>query len=116
MKFLILAGEHIHDDGLQYATGSIIETKSDLVKKFNSPGSEKFRRVEDSAPVTIPTNRNSIAPEGVVQKTAEEIFDEMDVDELRKFAGENKINVGKATSKEDLVRIIKANAKSLQPA
>lgn len=61
-KFKILAGRHI-DAGPSgknhvYKAGDVVDSKVDLEKRFNSPGSRKFERIHDE-PAPQPAAQHS---------------------------------------------------------
>lgn len=103
--FELLVGSHfegIEPDGQpkQYRQGDIFHSRSNLLK-FNSPGSIKFRRA--NAP-----DRYFAEPEPV--QAHEEPRDElagMTVEQLKDFASGQDIELGKARTKDELVRAIR---------
>lgn len=93
MKFKVLHGLHYegkNSDGKAkcYKRGDVVDSASDLDKKFNSPGSIKFERVPDSTAVTV------------AEPELAEQLEKMTVPQLREFAAEHEIEIDSAYSKK----------------
>ncbi len=81
-----------------FCPGDVIRTDRDLLKK-NSPGSIKFERLEETV-VTEDVSRE--------YTNLEEELKEMTVAKLRKHAEAEGIDLGTATSKEEIINTIRA--------
>lgn len=90
MKYQVLAGQH-REGGKTYNKGDVVDSKTNLLR-LNADGLDpKFRRVEEDGNVAV----------------ANDGLDEMTVDDLKAFAAEEEIDLGKATRKEDIVSAIR---------
>lgn len=77
--------------------GDIIHTDSNLEEKFNSRGATKF----------IPYDGENFAADRVEPDAQGDIdFESFTVAELKKFAEDNEIDLGPATSKADILSIV----------
>lgn len=127
-----------NNDGLRYVAknphipstqvpgyiGDIIETDLDLKALFDRPGNiPKFEDITHGAAMAAMT------PESIDQQVAELLrkkaemvnaqgsekthgdrtLESMTVEELKKLAAEEEIDLGKATKKEDIIRIIQSS-------
>lgn len=95
-KFQILHGTHT-EWGKTYKRGQIIESMSDL-DRFNKPGARKFRRLDAlPEPITdVPVNNKPT-----------DTYDEMTIDELRAWAEGEEIDLGGATKKADIIKVLR---------
>jgi hypothetical protein len=118
-QFRLLVGTHCEGEKdednrlIMYKQGDIVETKSDLCAKFNSVGSVKFERIETEnaqLPLSKPVTQ---APGGSV-KTATpaanpiDTFEAMSVEELKKHAEQEEINLGKAATKPEIIKVLRS--------
>lgn len=140
-KFRVLAG--VHSEGYSQggrplvfksqraggATGGDVANSDVDLCKLNKGGCLKFERVSDSVPETY---KDHGAPaDGIIQSVltadasaapsptpapssaAADPFADMSVEELRKLAAEEEVDLGKAAKRDDIVAILrKALAKS----
>jgi hypothetical protein len=112
-----------------------IESEVDLCTLFNSPGSDKFERITPAAPMTREQIQAQIddlkqklqgTPTGqTVQEAAEagfytdenkkiqpttptnDTFSSMSLDELKKHAASEEIELGKAKTRDEVLRVIR---------
>lgn len=108
-KFMVLVGGAYDDNDIMHGPGDVLESRVDLCKRFNSPGSVKFQEVHESTPLS---RANAVAPEGVEQQPVDidALLEKMSDDDLRKFAAENKIRLaGGVNKREAIVAQIKAS-------
>lgn len=99
MYFKLLSGVHSHGDKV-YNPGDIIESGTDLEKRFNVPGSLRFQRIREE---DLP--RQEDHPSGNQGKTA---LETLTVNQLRKLAEEYEIDLADATKKDDIIGILAA--------
>lgn len=83
-----------------YLTGDVVESDTDLVRRFNSRDSIKFQRLTDDAP------GSSWAPDPVNPDA--DGLTAMTVQELRAHAAAEEIDLAGATKKEDIIAAIRA--------
>jgi hypothetical protein len=104
-KYRLLVGRHaetVGDENIIYDAHSnnIIETTTDLCKKFNSPDPnfpKKFERVVEN-PEYIPA-------------TQQTTLDSMSFKEIQAWAAEEEIDLKGAKTKEDALKVIRATVK-----
>lgn len=105
-------GLHIANDAVGkervYKPGDVVESSSDLSQRWP----EKFERVFDDVPVSKGENSpgagesNTSAP--ITPNNSVDTFDAMTLDELRKFAAEEEIDIRSAKTKAEAIKLIKA--------
>lgn len=131
-KFRLLVGKHSQkEDGVlvTYKPNDVFECTTDLVERFNTPSSRKFEYVEDD-PRTSPgrvayphlekekgperAERPAPAPSAPVAPKAPPFggknLDAMSPEQLKALAAEEEIDLRGATKKEDMLKILRANA------
>lgn len=116
MRFQLLSGHHnqgevdeqgvaiIYQGGIpgQY-DGDILESKTDLAARFNVKGfAPKFRRV----PSLTPLQRYGVDGAGSKDDPTDGL-DALTVAELREFAAQEEVELGQATSKADIIEVIR---------
>jgi len=131
MKFVLLAGKHQVPDptrpanpavpdgpraNITYGEGDTIESEVDLVKQFNSRGSEKFRRVRDDTPISsgYQSVHDMPSPEEKMETIRQQqqgelggLFEGKTVAELKLLASDNGINLAGATKKDEIIAKIR---------
>ena len=132
MKFKVLGGKHTEtaQEGKVatiYHRGDIVEANHDLCRMFNKPKSLKFLRVPDNTPNkrTLPSLPPKVEddPEDILnarddlESTGEETlseeselqdsFSDLKKAELISLAEENEIDLGDATLKADILRVVR---------
>lgn len=119
-----------------YHAGDVIEVKHDLCKMFNKPRRLKFLRVPDGTPLkrTVPDLPPAVEddPEDVLdaqdvlddqnaldtlestgedalleESEVQDSFTGLTVKDLRSLAEENEIDLGEATLKDDILRVMR---------
>ena len=107
MKFRLRISQHIQTDPhtkkqTVYKAGDVFDCDEDLVAKF---GSEKFQRIDFKEP----------APQAVAPTSKSDVpdFHLMTVDQLKKYAEAEEIDLGKAVTKDAIIKVLHAE---LQPA
>lgn len=136
-KFRILSGCWIDDGSVHkelenksHRAGEVIESMTALDGKFNSPGyPPKFERITEGVPTVALADIRQMPGESAEQWMArikklsepstlspgklagaegdDVAFQSMTVEELRAFAAEEEIDLGRATRKEDIIRVLK---------
>lgn len=132
-KFKVLAGGHSENEGTdqnpklkRYRMNDIVETDQELDKMFNSPGATKFARLDYTEPDTeeslareeelLKQRREAIAKKKEAESKApvetssspnDDYLDKMDLNELRSTASANSIPLGKAKTREEVLKVIK---------
>lgn len=114
MKFKVLDGKHQEKDASGilrvYRRGNVLESSRDLAKMFNRRGCIKFKKVEESTPVSIPPVAGEVHLPEAEQPTetqileaeieaeslqdspapeipeVNDVFSEMDAKQLREYA------------------------------
>lgn len=96
--FRLLAGRH-HEGGITYNRGDVFKSASDLLK--HNRGHRKFELLAETPQVqqTAPTSTLTSEPTDELSGRT--------VAELRAMAEEDEIDLGGATKKEDILRIIR---------
>ncbi len=79
----------------------IVESATDLCKRFNRPGAKMFEKVADTTPLTN--------PDDVEKPSPEDYYREMTVKQLQAFALENEVDVNHAANKEEIIRTLLAH-------
>lgn len=111
----VLAGRHSTGRGRNRVVakkGDLVTTHIDLEKRFNVPGfPAKYRKVEGVAPSQKlgkiePQPVNTLPPP---QTHGMETLDSMTIEELRKYAAEEEIDLGQAKTKGQILDAIKAS-------
>lgn len=112
--YRVLVGIHVDDKGKEYPTGTIVATETDLVAKFNSPNSRKFEQVtKEEAEVfaaKLAREKNKGQRGRSTQDaglTENDNLEKMTIEELRKKAADEEIELGNATKKEDIIKVIR---------
>ncbi len=119
-KFRLLVGAHLdqgppgcHCEGCAgsggknhlYTEGDVIESKQDLVARFNQgPHSRKFERVSADTPATPPVPEERDAD----SQAAGDDLEGMSARQLLDFAATHEIDTGGETRKGELLKIIRA--------
>ena len=105
-QFEVLQGSH-NEYGKTYGPKSIVNSRSDL-RRHNKPGSQKFRfigMVEEDAVEPDPEK----GPSQVYPATpSDDTLSGMSIQELRKFAEQEEIELGTAKSKSEILVAIRA--------
>ena len=113
--FKVLQSQHQHTDGVVYHTGQIVDSDSDLVLRF---GGEKFLKVgerpfplppKEVVPVVDPPSSKTVVEVPDLKPTDNGKVDElskMTIAELKETAAKEGIELGTATKKDDIVKII----------
>lgn len=129
-KFRLLHGNHCENERdpntnelVKYKAGDIFFSPQPLDKMHNSPGSIKFEPVSDGTLVTRhPVAKAATAgfngePEKIeadsISNTSQPMFstaelERMNVEELKKFAAEEEIDLGTASKKADIIARIQS--------
>lgn len=135
MKFRLLAGGHSvilkqavnPGDKVEYYTyhkDDVFESATDL-ELLNAPPAtnlrKKFERVPDNTPVTPMTVRptNSAPPYPLDSASSPQFNDaleNMTIAELKQYAAEEEIDLGKASKKEEVIEVIRKAADALSKA
>ena len=103
MKFRVLCGIH-SEGGRTYEAGSVVDSKSDL-SRLNYTGVERFQR-SDAEETTPPVSAVLTAP--VSPTTPADSLSNMTVEELRKFAEETEVDLGKARTREQILAVLRS--------
>lgn len=115
MKFRILRGKHNqgerHPDGrpVIYARNDVVESETDLCKLNAGMATKKFERVDDSTPLTNPDAAGKSVPSPETVDPNEDTFNEMTVAELRQFAEQEEIDLGKARTKDEIIAVLRSH-------
>lgn len=112
----VIEGRHSEGRGRTrkvYKRGDRVTTPVDLEKKLNRPGyPPKFRRVDGVLPSQKlgPPNPGDPYPTQLPppQTHGMDTLEAMTVEELRKYAAEEEIDLGPAKTKADILKAIKA--------
>jgi hypothetical protein len=126
-KFRLLQGNH-QEHGVTYnaRNNNIIVSPYDLAKRFNQHGCLKFEALGEVPNSELP-NPNAVPQEMpgqdlqeyVDQNTTNEekeqelvadVYDDMDIDELRAFAEDANIPLGNARTKAAIIKKLRAQA------
>lgn len=110
----VLAGRHAEGRGRTrkiYKKGDLFTTHVDMEARFNRPGfPPKYRRVEGVLPSqklgSLPNVPQNIPP---AQTHGMDTLEGMTVEELRKYAAEEEIDLGPAKTKAQILEAIKAS-------
>ena len=112
MKFKNLVGSYQAPsvDGEQpvvYPEGSVFESKLDLAKRFNDRRVTKFKRMPDDAELFIAERKaaSDVAP--VEEPPEDDVFSGMTIAELQEEAKEAGIDLGKAKTKKDILKVLR---------
>jgi hypothetical protein len=101
LSFKLLGGKHDQGDGKIYSRGDIVQSEKELDVQF---GSRKFMRLDNLVEVATPP-----LPES--QPAQEDLgFPElagMTIPELRRFAEDEEIDLGRATRRDTILSIIR---------
>ena len=122
MKFKILRGTHSNGERhpqtnklITYRAGDIFESITDLVKLH---GREKFERAADNAVLSrtpLKVNATETPHQEASAYTAKEL-EGMSVDELKRLANEEEIDIGNLNKKNDIIARIVNVGKVAVPA
>ena len=99
--------------------GDVVDSPSDLVAKFNSPGSTKFELIPEPArhyappvaavaPTPVTLAQATAAAYTPPSKPLTDALDQMSVGDLKKFADSEEIDLKGARTKEEMIRAIRA--------
>jgi len=103
-RFRVLIGVH-SEGGKTYGkdemAGDVIDSKSDL-SKHNSFGAIKFARITDDGHSIV-----DVTPAPDQDESGNPNFDKMTVLQLKEFATENDLEISEASSKAELLVIVK---------
>ncbi len=127
-KFKLLRGRHAESVSTNnpeqpgetklviFNKGDRFESNSELDKKFNSSGSVKFERLDDDAKVSSSVNVAANAGALIGNTSPAPGLDNADVDlqnktvaELKAIASEFEIDLGQASKKDDIIKVLVAN-------
>lgn len=120
-RWQVVAGSHIENDlegnEAVYSQGTKFWSKNDL-SKFNGPGAVKFELIEKKV-VDDPRREVSLAPaapeslpSSPAQVSGMETFNSMTVQELKKWAESEEVELGAAKSKEQILQAIEKYLKN----
>lgn len=123
-KFRVLSGRHCEGDRdpvtnklIIYNQGEVFESKTDLDKRFNHPTGVKFERVSDAtvvsrAPLAQAAAAGFNSAEGAKKGTQPAFtsndLEVMTLDELKKLAAEEEVDLGGLTKKADIIARIQS--------
>lgn len=118
MRFKLMAGGHTDENGKSYHAKdpgrNIIKTDLDLVKKFG----DKFKKLSDSGKDDDGEDDSRV--EGTIKKLDLDVlranYEAMTVDELKKFADAEEIDLDGATKKADIVAAIMLHEEAVSKA
>lgn len=94
MKFRLTHGMHDQGDGRVYKRGDVVVSDQELDKRF---GYNRFQRLDDQAALAPPPANESV----------DDVFSDMTVAELKKFAEEEEIDLDGATKKDVILAVIR---------
>lgn len=97
-RYRLRAGSHIDKNGT-YKQGDVFDSDEDLVKRF---GHQKFERVYSEV-THKPVEKSDKASD-----KSDDGLESMTLEELRKFAEGEEIDLGKATRKDEIIKAIRA--------
>ena len=100
MKFRVLCGVH-SEGGRTYGVGSVVDSASDL-SRLNYPGVERFERLNVPDPLAVAV---ADLPK---EEPAKDSFTNMTVEELRKFAEEAEVDLGKARTRDQILAVLRS--------
>lgn len=112
-KFRVLRGSH-NEGGKTYHRGDVVESRVDLVKKFNEKGiPPRFSRITgrevkettDPGPSTSDQKPNDPAL-NPSNRFGVETLKMMNLTELKGLAAEEEIDLGGATKKDEIIAIL----------
>ena len=97
MKFKLLRGIH-NEDGRTYYPEAVVDSMSDLTTLNVVKGAPRFEQVleEEAAPVAV------------AEPPKADSLDGMTVEELRKFAEETEVDLGKARTKDQILSVLRS--------
>jgi hypothetical protein len=127
-KFKLLAGRHSINIGTdakpeikRYGMGDIVETDQELDKLFNSRGSTKFERLAYEEPDTLESLAEAEAnlakrkaalltkkDAPVEPKSQSDDLSKLTLPELQEIANSNGIELGRAKTKDEVLKVVKA--------
>ena len=112
MQFKVLRGIH-SESGRTYYAGSIVDSKSDLLTMNHVSSTPRFQRVESD-----PSETHAAALKGYntineiqspkAKEPEKDAFTTMTVDELRKFAEETEVDLGKARTRDQILVVLRS--------
>lgn len=114
-KYKLLDGRH-SESGRVWKRGQVVETAKDLLK-HNRQGLRKFEQVHDDTPADEgqllgskggepgPLHEN---PAVVPALPVNDTLSSMSLEELQKLAASEGINLGKARTQEQILKVIRA--------
>ena len=125
MRFKVLEGKHIeggHNDGkgnrvpgTVYSRGDVVETKDNLLRFNSGARRPKFEKLDDAAPITQQSATPQAKPStphspavAVKNQMAFATLESMSVAELQKYCEGEEIDLGRAKSKDEILKVIKA--------
>jgi len=116
MLFRVLRGLHSQGSKLYgpgMPDGDLVETETDLVKKFNAPGSVKFERIWDQSQTATSLTKQSAAEARQAEPTNSppaEDLESLSMVELLRIAEDLELDFpqGKTPSKAQLIKTIRA--------
>lgn len=99
---LVGHGDHVHEDGLMYQHGDVVESEHDLRRKFRG----KFDLVSGQQPskgkrITLP-GEPPLSREEALEREGMDLGS-MTVRELKEFAEAEEIELGAARTKEEIL-------------
>jgi hypothetical protein len=95
LSFKLLGGKHDQGDGKIYSRGDIVQSEKELDVQF---GSQKFMRLGNLVEVPTPT------PDS---QPAQDDLEDMTISELRRFAEDAEIDLGRAARRETILSVIR---------
>jgi hypothetical protein len=109
-RFKLLCGVH-NEDGQTYMPGAIVDSKSDL--SLLDPTGERFQRLpDDPLPHSDPeaTKAAALAGYDMVNELQpkKDSLDGMTVEQLREFAAETEVDLGKARTREQILAVLRS--------
>lgn len=111
MRFQLLVGTHVGDDNKHYTAGDIIETQTNLAARFNEPNCPpKFRRLTEKEFAAEQENQAfRKQQEADKNKKPGDGLDSLSLEDLRKLAEEEEIDLGKSKTKEEVLKAIRSS-------
>lgn len=107
-KFRLLAGHHCEgkkdpatNQLIRHKQGDVFESEIELDRKFNRPGCIKFERITGDVPVTVPSTPSQENKAG--NGYSKEELESLTVNELKKLAEEDSIDLTGASTKDQII-------------
>ena len=107
MKFKVLRGMHA-EGGRTYEVGSIVDSASDLCTLNYVSSAPRFQRVESDPEEVSAAALKGYDTINEMQPAKKDALDGMTVEELRKFAEESEVDLGKAKTREQILAVLRS--------